>query len=202
MPTRCNRWFLLQILLLAQHVSRTTTPIIRSSRVLYRWILPVVFGDLVFKLSVWCGAEGYVSGLRAAAAAHKSDTSNHLYNTLELLMMGIVVLETCWASNKICNKNHLLHLVGILFSHINDDARSKPHQNQYSFWYRGRRVTEWFTDMESERTEVKTRRKTTVNSTKRNNINGTVRQRRWMGRNTSLLSYSALRIKHPPYIRI
>ena len=34
-PTRCNRGFLLQILLLAQHVSGTTTPIIRSSRVLY-----------------------------------------------------------------------------------------------------------------------------------------------------------------------
>jgi hypothetical protein len=64
MPTRCNRWFLLQILSLAQHVSGTTTPIIRSSRVLYRWFLPVVFGALVFKLSVWCGAEGYVSGLR------------------------------------------------------------------------------------------------------------------------------------------
>jgi len=29
-----------------------------------------------------------------------------------------MVLETCWASNKICNKNHLLHLVGILFPHI------------------------------------------------------------------------------------
>jgi len=28
-----------------------------------------------------------------------------LYNTLALLMMGIVVPETCWASNKICNKN-------------------------------------------------------------------------------------------------
>jgi hypothetical protein len=28
----------------------------------------VVFGALVFKLSVWCGAEGYVSGLRATAA--------------------------------------------------------------------------------------------------------------------------------------
>ena len=28
-----------------------------------------------------------------------------LYNTLELLMMGIVVPETCWTSNKICNKN-------------------------------------------------------------------------------------------------
>jgi len=28
-----------------------------------------------------------------------------LYNTLELLMMGIVVPETCWASGKICNKD-------------------------------------------------------------------------------------------------
>ena len=29
---------------------------------------------LAFKLSVWCGAEGYVSGLQAAAAARKPDT--------------------------------------------------------------------------------------------------------------------------------
>ena len=48
-------------------------PIIRSLRVLYRKLLPVVFGALVFKLSVWCGAEGYASGLRAAAAARKPD---------------------------------------------------------------------------------------------------------------------------------
>jgi hypothetical protein len=40
--------------------------IIRSSRVLYRWLLPVVFAALVFKLSVWCGAESYVSCLQAA----------------------------------------------------------------------------------------------------------------------------------------
>ena len=51
----------LQILLLAQHVSGTTMPIVRTSRILYKWLLPVVFGALVFKLSVWCGAEGYVS---------------------------------------------------------------------------------------------------------------------------------------------
>ena len=43
MPNRCNRWFLLQILLLPQHVSGTIMPIIRSSRVLYKWLLPVVF---------------------------------------------------------------------------------------------------------------------------------------------------------------
>ena len=65
MPTRCNRWYLLQIFLHAQHVSGNTMPIIRNSRVLYRWLLPVVFGALFFRLSVWCGAEGYVSGLQA-----------------------------------------------------------------------------------------------------------------------------------------
>jgi hypothetical protein len=36
--------FLLQILLLAQHVSGTIKPIIRSSRVLYNWLLLFVFG--------------------------------------------------------------------------------------------------------------------------------------------------------------
>jgi hypothetical protein len=48
---------------------------------------------------------------------HQNTTdSNNLYNTLELLIMGIMVPETCWASNKICNKKtHLLHIVGILF---------------------------------------------------------------------------------------
>jgi len=106
---------LLQILLLAQHVSGTIMPIIRSSRVLNRWLLPVVFGALVTKLLVWCRAEGCVSGLQDAAASCKPDTqpsalhqtnnletkapnttgSNHLYNTLELLMIGIMVPETC-----------------------------------------------------------------------------------------------------------
>jgi len=56
--------FLLQILLLAQHVSGITMPIIRSSRV--QWLLPLVFRAVVFKLLVWCGAEGYVSGLQDA----------------------------------------------------------------------------------------------------------------------------------------
>ena len=36
--------FLVQILLLPQHVSGTIMPIIRSSRVLYKWLLPFVFG--------------------------------------------------------------------------------------------------------------------------------------------------------------
>ena len=68
-----------------------------------QWLLPVVFGAVVFKLLVWCGAEGFVSSLQDAAkeASCKPDTSTKyhrqqpLYNTLELLMMGIVVPETC-----------------------------------------------------------------------------------------------------------
>ena len=66
--------FLLQILLPAQHVSGTTVPSIRSPRVLYSGLLPVVFRAVVFKLLVWCGAEGYVSGLQDAAASCKPDT--------------------------------------------------------------------------------------------------------------------------------
>jgi len=34
-----------------------------------QWLLPVVFGAVVFKLLVWCRAEGYVSGLQDAAAS-------------------------------------------------------------------------------------------------------------------------------------
>jgi len=32
-----------------------------------QWLLPVVFRAVVFKLLVWCEAEGYVSGLQDAA---------------------------------------------------------------------------------------------------------------------------------------
>ena len=57
-------------------------PIIRSSRVLYKWLLPVVFGAFVFKLSVWCGVEGCVSGLRAAQQAANSVTRSPTGNVL------------------------------------------------------------------------------------------------------------------------
>jgi len=53
-----------------------------------QWLLPVVVGAVVFKLLVWCGAECYVFGT-------KYHRQQPLYNTLELLMMGILVPETC-----------------------------------------------------------------------------------------------------------
>ena len=39
-----------------------------------QWLLPVVFRAAVSKLLIWCGAEGYVSGLQDAAASCKPDT--------------------------------------------------------------------------------------------------------------------------------
>ena len=91
----------------------------------------MVFGALVFKLLVWCGAPHYADNLKTKAP--NTTDSNHLYNTLELLMMGIVVPETHRGRNKIRSNNNLLHLVGILFPHINDDAQSKPHKNNVLF---------------------------------------------------------------------
>jgi len=37
----------------------------------------MVFRAVVFKLLVWCGAEGYVSGLQDAAASCKPDDDGH-----------------------------------------------------------------------------------------------------------------------------
>ena len=60
--------FLLQILLLAQHVSGHQYAHHQELKSIIRWLLPVVFRAAVFKLLVWCGAEGCVSGLQDAAA--------------------------------------------------------------------------------------------------------------------------------------
>ena len=91
--------FLLQILLLAQHISGTIMPIIRSSIVLYKWLLPVVFGALVFKL-LSSPQIGHItlsstSYRQLENQAPNTTCSNHLYNTIELLMMGIMVPEIC-----------------------------------------------------------------------------------------------------------
>ena len=81
--------FLLQILLLAQHVSGTTMPIIRSSRVLYSgcclWYFVLWFS------SFWSGVELRVM----CPVCRMLQLQQPLCNTLELLMMGIVVPETC-----------------------------------------------------------------------------------------------------------
>ena len=104
--------FLLQILLLAQHVSGTTIPIIR---VIYRVIYSgcCLWYFVLWFSSCWSGVELMVmcpvcsilqTGHITLSSTPEQQLENHitkhhrlqpLYNTLELLMMGIVVPETC-----------------------------------------------------------------------------------------------------------
>ena len=79
--------FLLQILFLAQHVSGTTVPIIRSSRVLYSRCCNILQTGHI--------ALSYTPDQQLENHSTKYHRQQSLYNTLELLMMGIVVPETC-----------------------------------------------------------------------------------------------------------
>ena len=115
MPTRCNRVFYCRSYCL---LNMFRAPLCPSSGAQEYYTVVAACGISC------CGFQ--VVGLPHATLSSTPDQQleNHsmkyhrqqpLYNTLELLMMGIVVPETCWASNKICNKKPLLHLVGILF---------------------------------------------------------------------------------------
>jgi len=113
MPTRCNRGFYCRSYCLL-NVSGTTMPIIRSSRVLHStcclWYFVLWFS------SCWSGVElrvtcpvcrmpcilqtGHVTlSSTPDQQLENNNTKYHrqqvLCNTLELLMMGIVVPETC-----------------------------------------------------------------------------------------------------------
>jgi hypothetical protein len=117
--------FLLQILLLAQHVSGTIMAIIRSSRVLYKWLSPVVFG-VARKPGTQPSAPHYTDNLKTTHQIRQAATT-------------CIIFSSSWGWADWCPKHveqairsaikiHLLHLVGILFPHIIDDARSKRHQ--------------------------------------------------------------------------
>ena len=85
--------FLLQILLLAQHVSGNIIPIIRSSRILYSGYC--LWHFVLWFSSCWSGVELRVMCPVCRMLQHPANRTHTLYNTLELLMMCIVVPETC-----------------------------------------------------------------------------------------------------------
>jgi hypothetical protein len=121
--------FLLQILLLAQHVSGTIMTIIRSSRVLYSWLPPVVFGAWFsscrygVELRVVCP----VCGLQPSALRH-TDNLKTTHQRPQAATNCIILSSSRWWAQwcpkhveqaiRICNKKHELHLVGILVPHI------------------------------------------------------------------------------------
>jgi len=86
--------FLLQILLLAQNVSGTTIPIIRSSRVLYSGCCLWYF-VLASILQTGHITLSSIPDQQLENHSIKYHRQQPLYDTLELLMMGIVVPEVC-----------------------------------------------------------------------------------------------------------
>ena len=82
MPTRCNRGFIADIITCStcfgHHYAHH-----QELKIIIQWLLPVVFRAVVFKL------------LRVMCPVCRM-LQQPLYNTLELLMMGIVVSETCY----------------------------------------------------------------------------------------------------------
>jgi hypothetical protein len=152
MPTRCNRWFLLQILLLAQHVPghhyahhQELESIIQVAAVCGIWCFGFQVVGMVWSWGLCVRFAG------CSSVPHRTDNlktkapyttgRNHLYNTLELLMMGIMVPETCWASNTICNKNHVASSWHFISTYHDHYLRSKLSmkifvQNTPGMWQR------------------------------------------------------------------
>ena len=115
MPTRCNRFFYFRSYCLLNIFRAPLCPLSGAQE----------YYTVVAACGVWCCglcvlfAGCCLSSILQTGHITLSSTpdqqlENHstkyhrqqpLYNTLELLIMGIVVSETCWASNKICNKN-------------------------------------------------------------------------------------------------
>jgi len=99
-PTKCSRGFYCRSYCLLNMFRASLCP---SSGAQEYYTVVAACGILCCGFSSsWSGVE-----LRVMRPVCRMlvNTQQPLYNTLELLMMGIVMPKTCWASNKICNKN-------------------------------------------------------------------------------------------------
>ena len=63
-----------------------------------QWLLPVVFRAVIFKLLVWCGAEGYVSGLQDAGWCPK-----HVEQAIRSAIKPLLHLVSILFPHKTCN---------------------------------------------------------------------------------------------------
>ena len=118
MPTRCNRGFYYRSYCL---LNMFRAPLCPSSGAqdYYRVVAacgisccgfqvagPVWSWGLCVRFAGYCVMQtGHITVRSTSDQQLENHRQQPLYNSLELLMMGIVVPETCWASNKICNKN-------------------------------------------------------------------------------------------------
>ena len=108
MPTRCTRGFYCRSYCLLNMFRAPLCPLSRAQEY-YTVVAACGISCCGFQVAglVWSWGLCVSSTPDQLLENHnmKYHRQQPLYNTLELLVMGIVVPETCWASNKICNKN-------------------------------------------------------------------------------------------------
>ena len=92
-------------------------------KTIIQWLLRVVFRAVVFKLLSILQTGHITLSSTPYQQLENHSTKYHrrqpLYNTLELLMIGIVVPETCGASNRICNKTSVASGWHFISTHFN-----------------------------------------------------------------------------------
>ena len=108
MPTRCNRGFYCKSCCL---LNMFRAPLCPSSgaQEYYTVVAAYVFRVVVFKLLVWCGAEGYVSGLQDAAQ-HVSGTTMPIISIIQWLLpvvfRAVVMCPVCRMLQHPANRTH------------------------------------------------------------------------------------------------
>ena len=124
MPTRCNRGFYCRSYFLLNMFRAPLCPSsgaqeyytvvaacgiwccgVQVAGLVWSWVLCVRFAGCCSILQTGHITLSFTPDQQLEHHSTKYHRQQPLYNTLELLMMGIVVPETCSASNKICNKN-------------------------------------------------------------------------------------------------
>ena len=108
MPSRCNRGFYCRSYCLPNMFRAPLCPS-SGAQEYYRVVAACGISCCGFQVAGLVWSWGLRVRFAGCCASCKPDAKYHrqqpLCNTFQLLMMGIVVPETCWASNKICNKN-------------------------------------------------------------------------------------------------
>ena len=115
MPTRCNRWFFIARL------------IVCSTRFGHHYAHHQGLKSIIQVVAALWYLVLWFSGCRSGVELWVMCLAN-LYNTLELLIMGITVPETCWANSKSCNKEPSVASSWHSFPNINNDAQSNSDQ--------------------------------------------------------------------------
>ena len=128
-PIRCNRLvFYCETYCL---LNMFRAPLCPSSGALelYGWLLPVVLGGML--LEQYPANWTHNPQLHTRPTTCKPDSqvpqAAAICVTLELLMMGTMVPETCWANNKFCNKKPICLIKLVFYFHVLTTMHGQTH---------------------------------------------------------------------------